>query len=148
MRWRTGVRKVEAVLASTLSPYLQPLASLRQSIDQGILLATENVKYLTILEAPCTALSKAGPQVGSVARSSVGVTRQLHARKRTAWAHAGLHGHFGRGGSVWYVSGKQAGLPGRRIAAQHIRLSAMRPCMRTRHAIKQLMPFGIRTHSS
>ena len=57
------MRKVEAVLESTHSPYLPPFQTLKQSIDQGIALAAENVKYLTILEAPCTALSKAAPKV-------------------------------------------------------------------------------------
>ncbi|KAK9814943.1 hypothetical protein WJX73_002724 [Symbiochloris irregularis] len=57
-----GVQKVEVVLESTYSPYLAPWRTLKQDIDQGIALAADNVKYLAILEAPCTALSKAAPK--------------------------------------------------------------------------------------
>lgn len=54
---------MEIVLESTYSPYLAPWRTLKQAIDQGIALAAENVKYLAILEAPCTQLSKASPKV-------------------------------------------------------------------------------------
>lgn len=58
------MRKVEAILEATRSPYLAPFLTLAQAVDQGVALATDNVKYLAILEAPCIALSKTLPKVG------------------------------------------------------------------------------------
>lgn len=56
---------MEAVLDATRSPYLAPFQKLEAAIEHGVALATDNVKYLGILEAPSTALAKCLPKVST-----------------------------------------------------------------------------------
>lgn len=45
------------------SPYAPPFRTLATEVQQDAAVAASNARFLSILEAPCTALGKAAPQV-------------------------------------------------------------------------------------
>ena len=73
-----GIRQAVAVLHHTHSPYLPPFQALEESTQQDAEVAADNLRFLAILEEPCTALGKAAPKVRPAVDS--------YATCRGAWA--------------------------------------------------------------